>query len=112
MSGVRSGKELDPYLRARIGEARFNLEQLIKPSNPRGTKRVYYLGNFRKDVLDNFTEKQSEKIFKTMSKYMNNNDLQFFQKKNKNIEIGTWSEYGENEPESISSYDYIVIRRA
>ena len=56
--------------------------------------------------------KQSEKIFKTMSKYMNNNDLQFFQKKNKNIEIGTWSEYGENAPESISSYDYIVIRRA
>ena len=30
----------------------------------------------------------------------------------KNIEIGTWSEYGENPPESISSYDYIVIRRA
>ena len=47
-----------------------------------------------------------------MSKYMNNNSLQFFQKKNKNIEIGTWSEYGENAPESISSYDYIVIRRA
>ena len=55
MSGVRKGKELDPYLRARIGEARFNLEQLIKPSNPSGTKRVYYLGNFQKDVLDNFT---------------------------------------------------------
>ena len=47
-----------------------------------------------------------------MSKYMNNDSLQFFQKKNKNIEIGTWSEYGENEPESITSYDYIVIRRA
>ena len=36
----------------------------------------------------------------------------FFQKKNKDIEIGTWSEYGENEPESISSYDYIIIKRA
>ena len=68
MSGVKSGKELDPYLRARIGEARFLLEQLIKPSNPSGTKRVYYLGNFQKDVLDNFTEKQSNKIFAIMDK--------------------------------------------
>jgi hypothetical protein len=47
-----------------------------------------------------------------MTKYIDRGDLQFFQKKNKNIEIGTWSEYGENEPESISSYDYIVIRKA
>ncbi len=31
MSGVRTGKELDPYLRARIGEARIQLENLIKP---------------------------------------------------------------------------------
>ena len=43
MSEVRSGKELDPYLRGRIGEARVNLEQLIKPSNPSGTNwlRIY-----------------------------------------------------------------------
>ena len=61
-------------------------------------------------MCNNFTEKQSEKIFKTMSKYMSNDNLQFFQKKNKNIEIGTWSEYGENGSESISSYDYIVIK--
>ena len=73
---------------------------------------TYYTGNWATDVLNNFTEKQSEKIFKTMSKYMDNNGLQFFQKKNKNIEIGTWSEYGENEPESISSYDYIIIKKA
>ena len=79
MSGVRSGKELDPYLRGRIGEARFNLEQLIKPSNPSGTKRVYYLGNFRKDVLDNFTEKQSIKIFKAMEKL--HDHVHLFQKK-------------------------------
>ena len=43
---------------------------------------------------------------------MSNPDVSFFQKKNKNIEIGTWSEYGENPPESISSYDFIVIRKA
>ena len=35
--GMKTGKELDPYLRARIGEARLLLEQLIKPSNPSGT---------------------------------------------------------------------------
>ena len=34
----------------------------------------------------------------------------FFQKRNKNIDIGTWSEYGENLPESISNYDYICVR--
>ena len=50
---------------------------------------TYYTGNWGTDVADNFTEKQSEKIFKTMSKYMNNDNLQFFQRKNKNIEIGT-----------------------
>ena len=78
MSEVRSGKELDPYLRGRIGEARVNLEQLIKPSNPSGTKKVYYLGNFRKDVLDNFTEKQSIKIFNAMEKM--HNQVHLFQK--------------------------------
>jgi len=76
---VRSGKELDPYLRGRIGEARFNLEQLIKPSNPSGTKRVYYLGNFRKDVLDNFTDKQADKIFAAMEKL--HKYVHLFQKK-------------------------------
>ena len=79
MSGVKSGKELDPYLRARIGEARFNLEQLIKPSNPSGTKKVYYLGNFRKDVLDNFTDKQADKIFAAMEKL--HKYVHLFQKK-------------------------------
>ena len=76
---MKTGKELDPYLRARIGEARSLLEQLIKPSNPSGTKRVYYIGNFQKDVLDNFTEKQSNKIFAVMDKFKK--DVHMFQKK-------------------------------
>ena len=73
---------------------------------------TYYTGNWATDVANNFTEKQSEKIFKTMAKLMDNPNIIFTQRKNKNIEIGTWSEYGENPPESISSYDYIVLRRA
>ena len=105
-------KELDPYIKSRVGEALLQLDGLIKPSNRPGTSRLYYTGNWATDVLNNYTEKQSEKIFKTMSKFMSNPNLQFFQRKNKNIEIGTWSEYGEQEPETISSYDYIVIRKA
>ena len=110
MAQVRKkSKELDHYLKSVISGVPKKLDSFIEGSDKSMT---YYTGNWATDVADNFTEKQSEKIFKTMSKYMNNNNLQFFQKKNKNIEIGTWSEYGENAPESISSYDYIVIRRA
>ena len=109
MAQARKSKELDHYLKNVISGVPKKLDNFI---NSNETKMTYYTGNWATDVCNNFTEKQSEKIFKTMSKYMNINGLQFFQKKNKNIEIGTWSEYGENPPESISSYDYIVIRRA
>ena len=101
MSGVRSGKELDPYLRGRIGDARFNLEQLIKPSNPSGTKRVYYLGNFRKDVLDNFTEKQSIKIFKAMEKL--HEHVHLFQKKVPSFKDADGVEW--------SGYEYIAVKK-
>ena len=110
MAQVRKkSKELDHYLKNVISGVPKKLDHFI---NSNESKMTYYTGNWASDVADNFTEKQSEKIFKTMSKYMNNDNLQFFQRKNKNIDIGTWSEYGENEPESITSYDYIVIRRA
>ena len=101
MSGVRSGKELDPYLRARIGDARFNLEQLIKPSNPSGTKRVYYLGNFQKDVLDNFTEKQSTKIFAIMDKFKDK--VHMFQKKIPSVTDADGVEW--------SGYEYIAVKK-
>ena len=48
---------------------------------------TYYTGNWASDVADNFTEKQSEKIFKTMSKYMNNNSLQFFQRRIRTLRL-------------------------
>ena len=105
----KKSKELDHYLKSVISGVPKKLDSFIEGSDKSMT---YYTGNWATDVADNFTEKQSEKIFKTMSKYMSNDNLQFFQRKNKNIDIGTWSEYGENEPESITSYDYIVIRRA
>ena len=105
----KKSKELDHYLKSVISGVPKKLDNFIDSNEKSMT---YYTCNWASDVSYNFTEKQSEKIFKTMSKYMSNNSLQFFQRKNKNIEIGTWSEYGENEPESISSYDYIIIKRA
>ena len=98
---VRKVKELDPYLRARIGEARTQLEQLIKPNNPRGTKRVYYIGNFQKDVLDNFTEKQSIKIFKIMDKFKNK--VHMFQKK-----VDSFTDADNVE---WTGYEYIAIKK-
>jgi len=109
MAQARKSKELDHYLKTVINGVPKKLDYFM---NGNENKMIYYTGNWATDVMNNFTEKQSEKIFKTMTKYMDNPNVQFFQKKNKNIEIGTWSEYGENEPESISSYDYIIIKRA
>ena len=110
MAQVRKkSKELDHYLKNVISGVPKKLDHFLRGQEK---KLTYYTGNWATDVMNNFTEKQSEKIFKNMSKYMSNPDVQFFQKKNKNIEIGTWSEYGENPPESITSYDYIIIKRA
>ena len=108
MAQARKTKELDHYLKAVINKIPNQIDRFIDGEQPQMT---YYTGNWATDVLNNYTEKQSEKIYKKMSKYMNNKDLMFVQRKNKNIEIGTWSEYGENPPETISSYDYIIIRR-
>jgi hypothetical protein len=44
----RQVKELDPYLKARIGEAVIQVRELAKPSNKSGTQRVYYEGNWVK----------------------------------------------------------------
>ena len=103
----RKSKELDHYLKAIIDKVPSKLDNFIDGQE---NKMTYYTGNWSTDVANNFTERQSEKIFKTMSKYMNNPNLVFFQRRNNNIEIGTWSEYGENPPETITSFDYIVMR--
>ena len=69
MSGVRKkSKELDHYLKAEIGEAIIQLIELKKPSNLPGTQKMYYVGNWAKDIYDNYTEKQAEKIFAKVEK--------------------------------------------
>ena len=64
----RKVKELDPYIKARVGEALLKLEGLIKPSNLSGTSRLYYTGQWAKDVYDNYTNKQAAVIFKKVEK--------------------------------------------
>ena len=76
---VRKVKELDPYIKSRVGEALLKLEGLIKPSNLPGTGRLYYTGNWAKDIYDNYTEKQAEIIFNKVEKLKPH--LTFYQSK-------------------------------
>jgi len=75
----RQVKELDRYLKAEIGEAIIQLTELAKPSNRPGTGKLYYTGNWAKDIYDNYTEKQAEHIFAKVAKLKN--ELTFFQVK-------------------------------
>ena len=77
---VRVTKELDPYLKSKIGEAVIQIRELAKPSNLAGTQKVYYEGNWVKDIHNNYTEKQAQVIFDNVAQYMDK--LDFFQKKN------------------------------
>ena len=94
----RKVKELDPYLKGRIGEALIQLQELHKPSNRSGTSRVYYTGNWAKDVYDNFTDKQAATIF---AKVANMKDgLSLSQQK-----LPTFK---DEEGQEWSGYDYIA----
>ena len=58
-------KELDHYLKSVISGVPKQLDHFISGKDK---KMTYYTGNWSTDVCNNFTEKQSEKIFKNMSK--------------------------------------------
>ena len=45
---MRKVKELDPYIKSRVGEALLQLDGLTKPSNRPGTSKLYYTGNHNK----------------------------------------------------------------
>ena len=95
---MRKVKVLDPYIKARVGEALIQLRELTKPSNLPGTSKVYYTGNWAKDVYDNFTEKQAETIFKKVAKLKPK--LTLFQSK-----LESWK---DEEGEIWTGYDYIA----
>ena len=63
----KKSKELDHYLKSVINSVPKKLDDFVSSND---TKMTYYTGNWATDVLNNYTEKQSEKIFKTMSKFM------------------------------------------
>ena len=93
---MRKVKELDPYIKSRVGEALISLEQLIKPSNLPGTGRLYYTGNWSKDIYDNHTEKQAETIFGKVEKLKPH--LTFYQSKLETFKDEDGKEWG--------GYDY------
>ena len=100
---MRKTKELDHHLKHIINQVPISLEKF---ENNKEKKITYYTGNWATDVMNNFTEKQSEKIFKKMNKIMNNNPNIM-----KPIKVGSWSEYGEQEPYEITGFEYIAIKR-
>ena len=78
---TRRVKELDPYIKARVGEALIQLGELVKPSNLVGTSKLYYTGQWAKDVYDNFTNKQAAVIFSKVRKLERESNLTFYQSK-------------------------------
>ena len=93
---MRKVKELDPYIKSRVGEALIQLGELFKSSNRPGTSRLYYTGNWAKDIYDNYTEKQAETIFKKVEKLKPH--LTFFQSKLESFKDEDGKEWG--------GYDY------
>ena len=96
---MRKVKELDPYIKSRVGEALLKLRELSKLSNIPGTSTVYYEGNWVIDIHNNYTDKQAEKIFATAKSYTDK--LDFFQKK-------TNYTYENVDDSPIQSYEYIA----
>jgi len=93
---MRKVKELDPYIKSRVGEALIQLGELLKPSNRPGASKLYYTGNWAKDIYDNYTEKQAETIFKKVEKLKPH--LTFFQSKLESFKDEDGKEWG--------GYDY------
>ena len=70
------------------------LGDLVKPSNIPGTSRIYYTGQWAKDVYDNFTNKQAAVIFSKVRKL--EPELTFYQSKLETFkahEGGEWTGY-------------------
>ena len=92
MGEVRKTKELDHYLKRIILKVPDRIQKFI--DNAEGDfSMTYYTGDWSKDIYDNFTELQAEKIFKRMAQFQSK--ISFVQKK--------------NQP-SIGGYEYKVAR--
>ena len=100
-----ASKQIDRWLKSEIEAIP---ERLIKfRETSKENKMTYYTGNWSKDVHDNLTERQSEKLFKKMFKIQDTPGLAFFQKKMSPIKVGA-NDY--DEAETITGFQYIVMR--
>tara|TARA_B100001564_G_scaffold266305_1_gene227897 strand:- start:332 stop:652 length:321 start_codon:yes stop_codon:yes gene_type:complete len=100
-----ASKQIDRWLKSEIEKVP---ERIIRfRDNSKENKMTYYTGNWSKDVQDNMTERQSEKLFKKMNKIHEGQGLAFFQKRMRDIKIGA-NDY--DEAETITGFQYIVIR--
>ena len=81
-----ASKQIDRWLKSEIEAIP---ERLIRfRETGKENKMTYYTGNWSKDVQDNLTERQSEKLFKKMFKIQDTPGLAFFQKKMSPIKVG------------------------
>ena len=100
-----ASKQIDRWLKSEIEAIP---ERLVKfRDSSKENKMTYYTGNWATDVADNLTERQSEKLFKKMSKVRESGGLMFFQKKMDPIKVGA-NDY--DDAEIITGYKYIVIK--
>jgi hypothetical protein len=109
MNEVKTKKFKDPYLKPLVLEAVKKVEEFAWFKN-KGEKAIYYEGHFQEDVLNNFSVKESERIFNTMSKYLNDNRLLFLQKKVK-VKYLEKTESGMLTDASQYHYEYIISKR-
>tara|TARA_A100001515_G_scaffold63878_1_gene50609 strand:- start:102 stop:389 length:288 start_codon:yes stop_codon:yes gene_type:complete len=93
-------KEIDTYLKSKLKDIPNKLDDFMT-SNEKSM--VYHTGNFAIDVANNFTEKQSEKLFSKIRKYHDN--FIFVQKKiNHQYEI-------DSQGNTVNGYQYIVAKK-
>lgn len=98
----KKSKQLDHYLRNVIQKVPDSIENFLDGNE---SSMVYYTGAWATDVLNNFTEKQSEKIFARMKKFQNK--CHFTQKK---LAYTTYDEDEKGNTVPIQGYEYTIRR--
>lgn len=94
----RKVKELDHWLKDKIVNSITDVSKYLESNDNK--PHLYYTGNFQKDVLDNYTERQSNKIFKKFRKLQSVPNVIFYQKKSVKFKDADGDEW--------SGYDYYV----
>jgi predicted transcriptional regulator len=98
----KKSKQLDQYLRSVIQKVPEQIEDFISSNE---SKMTYYTGSWSTDVLNNFTEKQSEKIFNKMKTLQDK--VVFVQRK---LPFTTEIEDDNGNIQVIQGYEYQVMR--